>query len=146
MQVNLPTNNLFLGNNPVLDSLVLVLDYAGLYGDSMAQHSFNVYKVIEPLYASKLYYSDSKVLTLPAAIGRKANFVPNLKDSVTVLGNTMPPQLRIRLTDQLGTEFTEGDTPEIPERYHLHQFPERSCCTARYQWRTQQFHDHRESV
>ena len=110
MQVNLPTNNLFLGNNPVLDSLVLVLDYAGLYGDSMAQHSFNVYKVIEPLYASKLYYSDSKVLTLPAAIGRKANFVPNLKDSVTVLGNTMPPQLRIRLTDQLGTEFTEGDT------------------------------------
>lgn len=113
LQANLPTNNLFLGENPVIDSLVLVIDYAGMYGDTTSQHSLNVFKVIEPFSSSRVYYSDTKLLTLPAAVGRKANFVPNLSDSIEVYNKTYAPQLRIRLSDWLAQQFVESDTTKF---------------------------------
>ena len=106
VQPVLPTNNLFLGNSPVPDSIVLVLDYAALYGDTNALHTINVFKVIEDFPRNQTYRSDRKLLQLPAPLGRKVNFRPRLKDSVTTLGVTQAPQLRIRLTDWFAQEFT----------------------------------------
>jgi len=107
VQPLLSTNNLFLGESPVLDSLVLVLDYAALYGDTNAVHNVNVYKVIEEFTGSRDYLSNNKLLTLPAAIGSSGNFVPNINDSVEVLGVTYAPQLRIRLSDGFAQQFID---------------------------------------
>ncbi|MBC8046194.1 MAG: DUF4270 domain-containing protein, partial [Fimbriimonadaceae bacterium] len=104
-QILMPTSNLTFGANAVADSVVLTLDYAGLYGDSTAQHSLNVYKLVEDIDGSRLYYSNSKLHDLPILIGRKELFTPNLKDSVQEVDDKFPPHLRIRLSDWFAADL-----------------------------------------
>lgn len=123
IQPLLPTNDLFLGEEPVIDSIVLVLDYAALYGDTNAVHSVNVYKVIEEFDRQSNYLSDQRLLTLPEPIGRKAGFVPNLDDSVDVLGVRQAPQLRIRLSDGFAQQFgDDSDTVKFQNDTTFTQF------------------------
>ncbi len=110
-QVNLPTNNLFLGDGAIADSAVLILDYAGLYGDSTAKHSVSVYKLIDDLNINQNYYSDTRLHYLPIAIGRKDDFIPNLKDSIQGYSFKYAPSLRIRLSDWFADELiNQNDT------------------------------------
>jgi len=110
-QVLLPTNNLFFGDAPGIDSIVVTMDYAGYYGDTEAQHTLSVYRMTERLESGRLYYSDARFHVLPIAIGKKKEFVPNLADSVVLADGTIyEPHLRIKLFDSFGQNLLNLDT------------------------------------
>ena len=104
-QINLPTNNLYLGPNAAVDSIVLILDYASLYGDTTSIHTVSVYKMLDRFITTIPYFSDAKFHYLPVSIGKKSNFIPKPNDSTIVYGKKAPPALRIKMNDAFVQEF-----------------------------------------
>ena len=122
-QVMLPTNNLFFGDAPGIDSIVVTMDYAGYYGDTEARHTVSVYRMIERMESGKLYYSDARFHVLPIAIGKKKEFVPNLSDSVVLAdGSIYEPHLRIKLFDSFGQNLLDLDTTILENDTSFLQF------------------------
>ena len=110
-QVLLPTNNLFFGDAPGIDSIVVTMDYAGYYGDTEAKHSVSVFRMIERLESGRLYYSDARFHVLPIPIGKKTEFIPNLSDSIVLAdGSLYEPHLRIKLFDSFGQNLLNLDS------------------------------------
>lgn len=93
------------GDNPVVDSLVLTLVYDGQYGDSTAELTMKVYEMDEKIYSDSNYYSNQAINIKPTLLAQKY-FVPNFKDSVAVMGDTIIPHLRVNL-GQLSTELID---------------------------------------
>ncbi|MBC8173017.1 MAG: DUF4270 domain-containing protein [Chitinophagales bacterium] len=121
-QVSLPSNNLNFGTNPAVDSVVITLDYAVIYGDTLAPHTVNVYKMVEDIDATRTYFSNSKLHDLHVPVGSK-NFVPNNHDSVVVYGNTFAPHLRIKLSDAFAIElFDQSDTTKFIDNENFRNF------------------------
>jgi hypothetical protein len=99
-----------LGDNPIVDSIVLTLRYTGgFYGDTLNPFKIEVYRLTEDISSDKIYYQnnsfkydDTKTLTL------MDEFIlypkPNTKIKVDSL---VDAHLRIRLSDQLGEEFVD---------------------------------------
>ena len=105
-QLTLPATNLQVGDSLKLDSVVLSLQYTGFYGDSMVPQSVRVYRVTESMSDSgETYLSTKSFAHENTPIGEKLNFIPNLKDSVPVLGDNQPAHLRIRLDSSFGKEL-----------------------------------------
>jgi hypothetical protein len=110
-QMRLPANNLFFGDNPVVDSVVLMIDYASFYGDTNSTQNISVYRMIEPLKSNRNYYSDQKFKHLPIPVGKKVEFKPNLSDSVVLSdGSRWEPHLRINLFDAFGQNIANLDS------------------------------------
>ena len=102
----LPTTAVDLGNPDTLflDSVVLTMAYFRTYGYEDVPQSFSVYEVIEKMSPEPEdgYYSNKSFATSTELLGRKQLLVPNLTDSVEILGTDFPPHLRIRLSDRFG--------------------------------------------
>jgi hypothetical protein len=86
------------GTAPLPDSLVLTLDYASIYGDSLAAMTIKVYELDEQILIDTSYYSNQSLAVKSILLAEKT-FVPNFTDSVAVGTDTLPPHLRINLTD-----------------------------------------------
>lgn len=93
------------GENPVLDSLVLTIDYTNLYGDTNAILTLEVYEMAEKIHIDSVYYSDHSVECYPTLIASKT-FNPNLKDSIVIGPDTLEPHLRVNLS-QANPEFAQ---------------------------------------
>ncbi len=85
------------GTNPVSDSLMLSLLYAGSYGDSTAYLRIKVYEMDDTIGYTTPYYSFS---TVPVKSTLLADYSvkPDLVDSLTIDGKKVPPLLRINLS------------------------------------------------
>lgn len=113
-QVRLPANNLFFGDSPVVDSVVVTLDYASYYGDTASTHSVSVYRVIENMQSGKLYYSDKQFKHLPIPVGKKVEFKANNRDSVILAdGSKWEPHLRINMSDAFGQNIVNLDSTDL---------------------------------
>ncbi|MCF6341987.1 MAG: DUF4270 domain-containing protein, partial [Bacteroidales bacterium] len=112
-QFKLSVSGQDFGENPVLDSLVLQLYYNGSsYGDTNTPLVVHAYEMLEGIDFLEDYYSNT---VIPVASTDYANFefVPRPKDSLVIDGDTLPPMLRIRLSDastDLGYKFLNADT------------------------------------
>lgn len=84
------------GENPVLDSVVLALQYYGIYGDSNTYQTVRVYEVSQILDAEKSYYSNQSAGIYPVMLASKT-FRPAIHDSVRVYTKKTVPHLRINL-------------------------------------------------
>lgn len=103
-----PNQNLTFGNNPVLDSAVLVLNYRDFYGDSLANSfTVEVKQLDEILYKepSTRYYNNKSWATKPNIIASQT-FNPRYRDSIVIQDiivgkkdtvKKVVPQLRIKL-------------------------------------------------
>jgi hypothetical protein len=102
-------SNIDFGANPVLDSIFLCLDYAGLYYalNSSSTIPLRVYEVLEDFSADSVYYSytDLQKSATPLV---EYNLTPNLDDSVVVNGQTLAPHLRIPLPASWGQKFLDA--------------------------------------
>ena len=49
------------GTGPVFDSLVLLLSYDDIYGDTASAQTMRVYELADRMYADTLYYSNSVI-------------------------------------------------------------------------------------
>ncbi len=110
-QVVLPANNLFFGDNPHVDSVVLTLDYASYYGDTTATHCVSVYRLTEPMRNNRNYYSNQQFHHLNIPVGKKNEFLAKTRDSVTLAdGSIWEPHLRINLFDAFGQNIADLDS------------------------------------
>ena len=94
--------------NMTLDSVVLVLSYKRLYGDSVTPQKVNVYQV------STGFKFDSSTCTSqtfdPPVLGSKIYLPARLSDSIFSPNDTSDNQLRITLSNSFGENLLKQDT------------------------------------
>lgn len=129
-QLRLSSSNVGQGQNNdglVADSLVLSLIYdatATHYGALGAQR-FEVYEVSEDLSVDTVYQSNDipEILTESLVEGGSALIVPDPIGTVVVGGDTVSPQLRIRLTSTLAERFLDAfGTADLADNNAFLQF------------------------
>lgn len=97
-----------------LDSVVLVLDYRGLYGDSTIPQTVNVYEIAN--IPTNVFRADSNYLIRQSSftngdlLGTRTIIPQNLKDSVKAYKDTNKAQLRVRLIDGFGQRMLNYDS------------------------------------
>ena len=93
-QILLKENNIDLGTNPIVDSVVLSYSYSGYYGDFDAGFTnLEVNQIFESIYKDSVYYSNS----FEVGIGNMYNV-----DDFRLSNNTEDPFLRIKLKNEFG--------------------------------------------
>lgn len=93
------------GTNPQIDSVVLSLAYAGYYADIMklgGVQSFSVHRLTEDIGDS--LYSNDELDYHKMPLGTYTGLV-DTRDSVSISGINLPPQMRIKLNNSFGTEL-----------------------------------------
>lgn len=113
-ETTLLANNITLGENPMLDSIHLVLAYeGGYYGLLPTQQTIKVYELSENFPESDTLFSNSLIAHDPKLLTRNPNgfktgFSP--RDSVLVDSILRVPQIRIPLSESFGQKFIEADS------------------------------------
>lgn len=123
-QATLNGLNVDFGAGAVLDSAVLTLAYNGIYGDSNAVISINVYEVTEQMSTSEGYYSNQRLAFDNTPIA-STTFSPKIADSVLVAfeGGNVAPHLRINLGNTFGNKiFAESGTSNMATNANFTQF------------------------
>lgn len=107
-QVGLSSTNVNFGSNLQLDSVILSMDYAGFYGtDTSSEYTVSVFELAEDLYADSTYYSNNNHAYENIPLGTKT-FMPDFDNDVILAnGDTLPPQIRIRLNDSFGQRLLD---------------------------------------
>jgi hypothetical protein len=106
-QVQTNGANLDFGTSPVLDSVVLTLDYDGLYGDGNPM-TVQVFKLTSALDLNTDYYSNSIVSHEMSPIAEQT-FTPDILNKVSVISNgdtiAADPHVRIKLDNSFGQDI-----------------------------------------
>jgi len=100
------------GVNPVLDSIVLQLNYAAIYGDTNAYQNIKVYEISHDMNVDSTYYSVDQVSTYGNLLANMT-FKPAPTDSVMLDSVKTPPHIRINLgniTHYLGNKILQAPT------------------------------------
>ena len=111
-QVRLSSLTPAIADTAMVDSLVLSFKYASTtpfygYEDEMR---IRVYRLTEDMFVDSAYYSDDVVSSEMLDLMHSSYMpsIPNAEDSVvTLLGDTLLPQMRMRLNDALAQEFLD---------------------------------------
>ncbi len=111
-QCRLTSNNVTFGANPVLDSAVLTLKYAGVYGKFDQPVTVSAYELTQSMDESSKYKTNDAFSVSVPPIGQVIGFTPNITDSVpTALQGSLAPHLRIPLTASFANKIlTAGDS------------------------------------
>lgn len=113
-QVRLSTNNVGIGVSPdtlICDSLVLSLAYDATgygYGNRDPQ-GFHVFRISEDLYLDSIYHSDDVPTSIPSDLlaGPRSSYDIDPFQGPLIGGDTLSPQLRLRLSNELGRELLD---------------------------------------
>lgn len=102
-----------------LDSVVLVLDFSEIYGDSSVPQTVNVYELTNQFRADTSYLlrTNSDFTTLPVPLGTRTFAPAALRDSVKAYLDTTINQLRIRLDNNFGQRLLLYDTAGVNNAY-----------------------------
>ncbi len=112
-QFLLTSNNVYFGENPQLDSVVLMVKYSGVYSKFDKPVDVSVFELAESMNDTSVYKTNQSFQVQVPAIGQLTGFVPNLTDSVQTNRGKYPPLLRIRLTDDFGNKILHADTSTV---------------------------------
>jgi Fe-S cluster biosynthesis and repair protein YggX len=114
-QVRLSSVSVDFGSNPVLDSIVLSLEYMPIanpaggdpiyaYGDTTTIQTISIYQIDEDIFFDSAYYSNTEVaFKQPAIAGVNVSFRPS--DSIIVDTSRVKAQLRIPLSETFGNSI-----------------------------------------
>lgn len=104
-QIRLSEEDVDFGNNVIIDSVVLSMEYYDVYVNNKTNNriTLSVYELADPLYIDSAYYSNMPFST-GQLLGSKT-FVPAPNDSVPVGDDIKKPQVRINLDKNLGKDF-----------------------------------------
>ncbi len=99
-----------------LDSVVLVLDYQGTYGDTNSAQTIRVYEIDNNVNFrfDSTYRITQNSIAYSSLLGQRTFFPYQLKDSVKTFDDTTVSQLRIRLDDAFGTRLLGYDSTNSP--------------------------------
>jgi hypothetical protein len=116
-QIRMTTNAPTFGSNPVVDSVVLVLPYYGIFGDTTALQTFKVYELSGSLVADKNYYSNNAGIDTLSMLAEKT-FLPRVNDSVlvdTVTNTKVIPQLRLRFNPLFASRILNATAADLAD-------------------------------
>ncbi len=118
-QTRLPMNDLFLGEDPVLDSVHLVLAYTNQYYGALQDYqTIHVYELSESFPDRDTLFSNLDIPFYPDPITKDPEgfyFRPAPADSVLVDTVMQQPQIRIPLSDAYGQRFIDANETETYE-------------------------------
>ncbi|MEO0404424.1 MAG: DUF4270 family protein, partial [Bacteroidota bacterium] len=125
-QLRISTVEQDFGANPVVDSLVLTMEYAGgFYGKNVHQ-IFSVRELDEDLFLDTVYYSNANfAVKSDELVAPGKGYQKFLLDDFVQLanGDSLPPHLRLRLTDELGQQLMNlGTTAYVDNASFLEVF------------------------
>ncbi len=98
-QLRLSSTGHSFGTNPHIDSIVMSMAFNGVYGDSSALQTINVYELDSALYTDNAYYSRTMTPHGTVLLGTKT-FIARPTDSVTIDSVRYAPHFRMAITDQ----------------------------------------------
>ncbi len=101
------------GANLVIDSVVLSLVLDGKYGSNNKPVNIIAYEMIEGMSSLRDYNTNESFFVNGTPLGVAYNVVPNLNDSVKVVGVNNAPQIRIRLNNSLGSRILGADSATL---------------------------------
>lgn len=99
--LRLSDNSVDFGLNPILDSAVLTLAYAGYYGDTTIEMNIQVEQLSEEIHDTSTYFSDDVFSTSPFSSPLEHSFLPT------------PNTLRYRDSDTLGVKSLSFNANQI---------------------------------
>ncbi|WP_343637243.1 DUF4270 family protein [Fluviicola sp.] len=99
-----------VGTNPIIDSIVLSLNYGGYYG-TLDPQTFEVYQLADELDVDSVYKRSTVKSTMGSNLvdPSSATQTPNTSAKVILTGDTtqLNPQLRLRLNNAFGQQFLD---------------------------------------
>lgn len=107
-----------------LDSVVLALSISELYGTLEAQ-TFEIYELNEDISPDSAYYNTTVFNTLATNIVKagEGSITPNPNDKVFVDGDSLSPQLRIKLENNFGQKIIdESGNSNLSDNTNFLQF------------------------
>jgi hypothetical protein len=111
-QLRIQTDNYDFGKGVQLDSAVLMLRYAGSYGNTKTPMTFIVRELDESMNKDTQYYSNKTFAVKSGEIGRLSNNVPNFTDTVNTVDGKYFPHIRIKI-DQTWANDIIADTAKL---------------------------------
>jgi len=94
-QILLADNNTDLGNNPIVDSVVMSYTYSGYYGDDLSGFtSIDVLVLQDDIYKDSVYYSTSFPISTPGGM--------SYIESFSISNDTEKPLLKVKLNNDFG--------------------------------------------
>jgi hypothetical protein len=96
MQYRLSADAPSFGTSPVLDSIILMIPYGKIYGDTSALQTLKVYELSQSIHYDSTYYSNRTAETYGIPIANYT-FKPDRYDSLVVGSDTLAPHIRINL-------------------------------------------------
>jgi hypothetical protein len=124
MQYLLSTEAPEFGANPGLDSIVLMIPYGTIYGDTNGLETLKIYELSKPVFLDSSYYSKRTVETYGTQL---ANYTFRLapKDSLTVGGTKTAPHIRInlnKLTNYFGNKLLSAPVSALSTNVNFLDF------------------------
>ncbi len=104
-QLRLSSNNVDFGENPQIDSAMLLLKYQDYHGDTTTLQSMRIYELTKDIYFDSTYYSNIDVTGFydPAVPVADFSYYPTPQQD----------SLLIRLSDDLGNKLIQSDTANL---------------------------------
>ncbi|MCX6246653.1 MAG: DUF4270 domain-containing protein [Bacteroidetes bacterium] len=112
MQYRLSAEAPDFGINPSLDSIVLMMPYGTVYGDTNALQTVKIYELSQSIYYDSSYYSNRSAETYGIPLAN-CTFKYTPRDSVKVAGVETAPHIRIslnKLTNYFGNKLLNAPT------------------------------------
>ncbi len=114
-QILLKENNIDLGDNPIVDSVVMSYTYSNYYGDLEEFSNLEIIESSEPIYKDSIYYSDLEI--------NHTNFPVNLVESFHLNTDDEAPSLKIKLSNFLGQKIIDlGNEALVDNETFLQNF------------------------
>jgi hypothetical protein len=123
-QFQLPFSNVDIGNSDSLfvDSVVLALSYAGIYGENNQLFNVTVNEISEPIFKDSVYYSNH-IVGYSNQLASLNYVTFNTEDSVIVGGEMNAPHLRLKLDDNFGERILdESGTTNLEDNAQFVEF------------------------
>ena len=100
-QIALTESNIDLGNNPVVDSVVMSYSYSGYYGDLSSPIKISINHVDLNIYKDSVYYSNYQ-------FSNSSNISEDLLLDFTISSDTSPsPTLKMILDNSIGQQILD---------------------------------------
>lgn len=111
------------GTNPICDSLVLVLPYVSLFGDTSALQTVKVYELSQAIFPKSVYYSNMHADYDQSSLLAQKTFRPRVKDSVVLNKTTkVMPLLRLKFNTSLGNRIINTTANDLANNNNFIQF------------------------